>query len=125
MLPSNVRINTEVDITDGDDVPEDEQDQEDNNIDNDTGVPLLVVVDRVLWVRVQDRSGRWVAKAGMRVEGEERLSAGDAQEDIWAYNPRGKLWAKGSIPPEELDPESENAGSGDDYGPNGAVCDDE
>ncbi|KAJ7761302.1 hypothetical protein B0H14DRAFT_3165715 [Mycena olivaceomarginata] len=44
---------------------------------------------------------------------------------IWAYNPRGELWAKGGIPPEESDPESENAGSGDDYGPNGAVSDDE
>jgi hypothetical protein len=124
-LPSDARANCDKDITDGGDVPEDEQDQEDDDIDDDTGVPLPVVVDRVLRVRVQDRTGRWLAKAGVRAKGEERLSAGDAEEDIWAYNPRGELWAKVGIPPEDSDSEDENVGSGDDYGPNEDASDDE
>jgi hypothetical protein len=80
-----------VNITDGDDVPEAEQDQEEDDIDDDTGVALPVVVDRVLRVRVRDSSGRWVAKTGVEMDGEARISAGNAEEDIWAYNPRGEL----------------------------------
>jgi hypothetical protein len=80
-----------INITDGDDVPEAEQDQEEDDIDDDTGVALLVVVDRILRVRVHDSSGRWVAKTGVEMDGEARISAGNAEEDIWAYNPRGEL----------------------------------
>ncbi|KAJ7809244.1 hypothetical protein B0H14DRAFT_2608223 [Mycena olivaceomarginata] len=71
-----------INITDGDDVPEAEQDQEEDDIDDDTGVALPVVVDRVLRVRVRDSSGRWVAKTGVEMDGEARISAGNAEEDI-------------------------------------------
>ncbi|KAJ6528844.1 hypothetical protein B0H19DRAFT_1083185 [Mycena capillaripes] len=113
--PSDIGINAGVDITDGDDVPKDEQDQEADDIDDDTGVPLPAVVDRVLRVRVQDRSGRWVAKGGVRANGEARISAADAEENIWAYNPRGELCAKGGVPADESESDSEGSGSGDDY----------
>jgi hypothetical protein len=113
--PSDIGINSDVDITDGGDVPAAEQDQEADDVDDDTGVALPVVVDRVLRVRVQDRSGRWVAKIGVQADGEARLSAGDAEEDIWAYNPRGELWAKGGVPADESESEGEEEGSGNDY----------
>jgi hypothetical protein len=100
--PSDIGINGDNDdITHGGDVPEADQDQEEDNIDDDTAVALPAVVDRVLRVRVQDRRGRWVAKIGAQVDGEARISAGDAEEDIWAYNPRGELWKKGGIPADE------------------------
>ncbi|KAJ7892436.1 hypothetical protein B0H13DRAFT_1886779 [Mycena leptocephala] len=114
----DIGINAGVHITDGDDVPDDEQDQEADDIDDDTGVALPVVVDRVLCVRVQDISGRWVA---VRADGEARLSATDVEEDIWAYNPRGELWTKGGVPADESESgsDSEGPGSRDDYDANG------
>ncbi|KAJ7856042.1 hypothetical protein B0H13DRAFT_1902827 [Mycena leptocephala] len=102
-----IRINAGVDITDGDDVPEDEQDQEADDIDDDTGIAL------------PDISDRWVAKAGVRADGEARLST-DAEE-IWAYNPRGELWTKAGVLADESESGSdgEGPGSGDDYDANG------
>ncbi|KAJ6621541.1 hypothetical protein B0H10DRAFT_1945349 [Mycena sp. CBHHK59/15] len=112
--PSDIGININ---DDGDVGSEDEQDQDVDDIDDDSGVSLLVVFDRVLRVRVQDPSGRWVAKVGVHTDGEARISAGDAEEDIWAYNPRGELWAKGGVPADDSDSESEKAGTGDNYEP--------
>ncbi|KAJ7843752.1 hypothetical protein B0H14DRAFT_2585529 [Mycena olivaceomarginata] len=123
--PSDIGINSDVDITDGGDVPAAEQDQEADDVDDDTGVSLPVVVDRVLRVRVQDRSGRWVAKIGVQADGEARLSAGDAEEDIWAYNPQGELWTKGGVPADESESEGEKEGSGDDYEGGGDYSGDE
>ncbi|KAJ6586747.1 hypothetical protein B0H10DRAFT_1961591 [Mycena sp. CBHHK59/15] len=110
--PSDIGININ---DDGDVGSEDEQDQDMDDIDDDSGVSLLVVIDRVL--HVQDPSGRWVAKVGVHTDGEAQISAGDAEEDIWAYNPRGELWAKGGVPADDSDSESEKAGSGDSYEP--------
>ncbi|KAJ7912694.1 hypothetical protein B0H13DRAFT_1874539 [Mycena leptocephala] len=102
-----MRINAGVDITDGDDVPEDEQDQEADDIDDDTGIAL------------PDISDRWVAKADVRADGEARFSAADAEE-IWAYNPRGELWTKAGVLADESESGSdgEGPGSGDDYDAN-------
>ncbi|KAF8207758.1 hypothetical protein K438DRAFT_1755176 [Mycena galopus ATCC 62051] len=119
--PSDIGINDGTDITDGDGIPEDEQDEEADGIEDNTGVPLPVVVDRVLRVRVQDNTGCWVAKVGIHADGEARFSAGDAEEDIWAYNPQGELWTKGGIPADESGSEDEGTGSGDNYDD---TCDD-
>ncbi|KAF8197762.1 hypothetical protein K438DRAFT_1967321 [Mycena galopus ATCC 62051] len=53
--------------------------------------------------------------AGVQADGEAQLSVGDAEEDIWAYNPQGELWTKGGVPADESESEGEKEGSGNDY----------
>ncbi|KAJ6597355.1 hypothetical protein B0H10DRAFT_2232111 [Mycena sp. CBHHK59/15] len=107
--PSDVGINTNDDSDD----PESAEDNEE--IEDDTGVSLPEVVDGVLRVCIQDKSGRWVAKAGIHANGEKGLTVGDAEEDIWAYNPHGELWVKGGVPDDDSGSEEDGPGSGDDY----------
>ncbi|KAJ7841568.1 hypothetical protein B0H14DRAFT_2586791 [Mycena olivaceomarginata] len=83
-LPSSLHLNPDgANIADRDGIlSEDEQDQEVDDIEDDMGVPLPLVVECVLHVRVQDTSGHWLAKVGIYADGEAQLSAGDAEEDI-------------------------------------------
>ncbi|KAK7036323.1 hypothetical protein R3P38DRAFT_2414207, partial [Favolaschia claudopus] len=83
--PADLDINPEAaNITDGDDVPEDQRSDGDE-IEDDADVPLPVVVDRVLRVRIKDsRTGKYIARHAVQAEDENGLSAADAEEDIWA-----------------------------------------
>ncbi|KAJ7743728.1 hypothetical protein DFH07DRAFT_777341 [Mycena maculata] len=105
----DIGIEPTVEITDGDDVPDDQQDQEFDEIEDDADVPLPEVVDRVLRIRVRNATGRYVARCAIQAEGESGLSAADAEEDIWAYNDQGELWTKAGTPAEESSSEDENS----------------
>ncbi|KAJ7203932.1 hypothetical protein C8J57DRAFT_1259553 [Mycena rebaudengoi] len=107
--PEDLGLATSAGITDDGEVAEEDLEEEDE-VHDDSDVPLAAVVDRVLRVRVRNPAGQLVAKRTIDSESDEGLISGDAEEDIWAYNSNGELWTKvGATEREESSSEDGNA----------------
>ncbi|KAJ7234273.1 hypothetical protein C8J57DRAFT_1249415 [Mycena rebaudengoi] len=107
--PEDLGLATSAGITDDGEVAEEDLEEEDEVYD-DSDVPLAAVVDRVLRVRVRNPAGQLVAKRTIDSESDEGLISGDAEEDIWAYKSNGELWTKvGATEREESNSEDGHA----------------